>query len=132
MTAALPLKPSIRSSRELKRYDFQKFRATLFDQIVSYDLVEYSFILILYDKATDDPVMYLTSEKNTSPFGELFANLGIAPEAGEESAGGSGSHYFCVFDIDGHSNYGASDDWGDVDKFEQKFLEDIQEGLAPR
>jgi hypothetical protein len=119
----LPLAPSIQSAREVRRYEIGDFRATFFDEIVSADVVEYTYLVIMYGKESDEPILYFTAEKNTAPFAELFQQLAIVPETN------AGSHFFCMFDEDGHSNYGASDDWGDADKFEQRVLEAINEGL---
>jgi len=130
MTSGLTLKPGILSAREVRCHDFGDFRATLFDEIVSSDIVEYTYMVILYNNASGEPVLYFTAEKNTAPFAELFQSLGIEPQTDADGNEGTGSHFFCVFDEDGHSNYGASNDWGDVGKFEQEALKAIGEGLG--
>jgi hypothetical protein len=129
MGSKLALAPGIQSAREVRRYEIGDFRATFFDKIVSFDIVEYTYVVIMYGKDSDEPLLYFTSEKNTAPFEELFRRLGIEPTTGTKESGGIGSHFFCMFDEDGHSNYGASDDWGDADKFEQEVLKAINEGL---
>jgi hypothetical protein len=129
MPSRLTLKPDIQSAREVRRHEFGDFRATLFDEIVSFDIVEYTFMMILYSNKSGEPILYLTSEKNSAPFAELFQSLGIKPATDADGIEGTGSHFFCVFDEDGHSNYGASNDWADADKFEQEALKAIGEGL---
>ena len=130
MNSKLTLKPGIQSAREVRRHEFGDFRAILFDEIVSFDIVEYTFMMILYSNKSGEPILYLTSEKNSAPFVELFQNLGIEPQTNAEGIEGTGSHFFCAFDEDGHSNYGASNNWADADKFEQEALKAIGEGLG--
>lgn len=130
MRSRLTIAPSIQSAREVRRHELGNFRATFFDEIVSFDIVEYTYLVIMYGKHSDEPLLYFTSEKNTAPIEELFRQLEIVPETSTAEGGGTGSHFFCVFDEDGHSNYGASDDWGDADKFEQEVLKMINEGLG--
>ena len=130
MTSGLTLKPGIQSAREVRRHELGDFSATLFDEIVSFDIVEYTYVMILYNKASGEPILYFTSEKNTAPFAEMFQNLGIKPRSNADGSEGMGSHFFCMFDGEGHSNYGASNDWGDVEKFEQEVLRAIGEGLG--
>ena len=124
MQSRLKLRPHILSAREVRQYDFGTFRATFFDNIVSADIVHYAFVVILYDRDGDEPIAYLTSERNDAPFDELLRKLGIASDPE-----GTGSHFLCMFDEDGHHNYGASDDWGDADKFERRVLDDFAKSL---
>jgi hypothetical protein len=121
----LPMKPSIQSGREISRHTVGDFTMVVYDEIKSVDVVEYAFVAALFKKGDGEAQLYLTSEKNTSPIGALFESLGIDSEP-------TGSHYLCAFDIDGHSNYGASDDWADATKFIEKANESLEEGLTPR
>jgi len=121
----LPMKPSIQSAREISRYTVGDFTMVVYDQIKSVDIVEYAFVAALFEKGDGDPRLFFTSEKNTKPLAALFENLGIESKP-------DGSHYFCVFDVDGHSNYGASDDWADATKFVQEVNSTLDQSLTPK
>ena len=77
-----------------------KHTVLLFDQIKSAGRVQYAFLVAVYENATQKPVYFIASEVSTTA----------------DTLGG-GSHYLGVFDGQGHSNHGASDDWGDPRKF---------------
>ncbi len=78
----------------------EKHLVVLFDQIRATGMVQYAFILAVFDKQTQNPVYFVASEVNS-----MAAELG------------GGSHYLGVFDDSGHANMGSSDDWGDPRKF---------------
>jgi hypothetical protein len=71
----------------------------LFDNIKSAGMVQYAFLLAVYDNAKGQPVYFVASEVN------------------EMAASGGGSHFLGVFNGSGHLNLGSSDDWGDPRKF---------------
>jgi hypothetical protein len=72
----------------------------LFDTIESEGLIEYAYLLGVFEKESKKPVYFVASEVNTLA-----------------QALGGGSHFLGVFDGDSHANLGASDDWGDPKKF---------------
>ncbi|MBL8819586.1 MAG: hypothetical protein JNL58_26410 [Planctomyces sp.] len=72
----------------------------LFDQIKSAGHVEYTFLIAVFDNTSEQPVYFVASEVNSTA-----------------QTRGGGSHYLGVFDGNGHSNLGSSDDWGDPKKF---------------
>ena len=78
----------------------------LFDQIVADGRIVYAFVVTVFDNATSEPVLFVTSEVNK--------------RAGPP---GVGSHYLGLFPGDGHVNLGASDDWADPAKFFPKALD---------
>lgn len=86
------------------------YTVVLFDNIESAGAVQYAFITAVFDDATKLPVYFVASEVNTMA----------------EALGG-GSHFLGVFDGEGHSNLGASDDWADPKKFFPKALEIVRE-----
>ena len=67
--------------------------------------IEYLYLLVVYEAATEKPVYIVASEANAM-----------------RDALGGGSHFLGVFDGNGHANLGDSDDWGDVDRFADKAL----------
>jgi hypothetical protein len=77
-----------------------KHTVLLFDKIKSSGLVEYAFLLGVFENDEQKPVYFVASEVNTMA-----------------AAFGGGSHFLGVFDGSGHANLGSSDDWGDPRKF---------------
>ncbi len=77
-----------------------KHTMLLFDQIQSESDIQYAFLLVVLDNATQEPVYFVSSEVNAMV--DVFHD---------------GSHYLCTFSEAGHGNLGGSDDWGDPDKF---------------
>jgi hypothetical protein len=90
----------------------EKHTITLLDKIVSAGSVQYTFILVVYENATDHPCFFVASEVNT--MARQF---------------GGGSHFLGVFSGNGHANLGSSDDWGDPKKFFPKAVEIAAEHL---
>jgi hypothetical protein len=78
----------------------EKHSALLFDNIQSAGSVQYAFLLTVFDHGTQEPVYFVASEVN-----EMAAILG------------GGSHFLGIFSGSGHANLGASDEWGDPQKF---------------
>jgi hypothetical protein len=124
MENELPMRPSIQSKHEISRYTAGKMTAVMYDQVESLDIVEYTFVAEIFYEGDSEPRLYFTSEKNDAPFDQLFKDIGVESEPG-------GSNFFCAFDVDGHSNYGASDDWADATKFVQKVKASLDEALMP-
>lgn len=84
----------------------EKHTAVFFDTIISVGNMQYTFILAVYDNATNKPCYFVASEVNA-----LAAKFG------------GGSHFLGVFPGDGHMNLGDSNDWADAKKFLPKALE---------
>ncbi len=80
--------------------------AYLLDDIESTGVIEYLFILAVYDDLRSRPCLYIASEVN----------------ANAEETGG-GSHYLGLFPGDGHENHGSSDNWADIEKFEKAAIQ---------
>jgi hypothetical protein len=72
--------------------------------------IEYAFILVVYENATQKPCYFVASEVNS--MAKTF---------------GGGSHFLEVFPGDGHVNMGDSDEWGDAKKFMAKALAIVAE-----
>ncbi|MBE7464359.1 MAG: hypothetical protein HS116_12845 [Planctomycetes bacterium] len=83
----------------------EKRTAILFDKIKSAGSVQYSFLFIVFDNETQEPVYCVSSEVNAM-----------------QGSFGGGTHFLGVFDGAGHANHGSSDDWGDPRKFFQEAL----------
>lgn len=72
--------------------------------------VHYEYVLAAIDRRIKKITFFITSERNTEPVG--------------------GSHFLCMFIEDNHVNFGASDDWADLDKFEAAALKLINHIIA--
>ena len=126
MTSQLALRPNIQSAKEYSRHRMSNITVVFYRDIVSVDVVQYEYVAALFRDGDGEPGLYFTSERNITPIPALLQSLGV-----ETDGEAAGSHFFCVFDVDGHSNYGASDDWADAAKFQRKVLADMTEGLSP-
>ena len=120
--------PNVVSAREVRRYKLGSNQAVFFDNIVTSDIVQYTYMAILYGESSKAPLICITSEVNTQFGRKLMQHLGIEQDGGAEASADGGSHFYCVFDQDGHHNYGASDDWGQAELFERETLKMIAEG----
>jgi hypothetical protein len=77
-----------------------KHTMRLFDNIESDGAIQYAFLLMVVDNATEEPVYFVSSEVN--------AMAAVYHD---------GSHYLCIFSEAGHGNLDGSDNWGDPEKF---------------
>lgn len=110
MTAKLPpvtFGPLFKSADVRERLESENYLAVWLENIAPPEgdfVIEYEFIIMLFPKDEPDPVLFLTSEKN--------AGYQPGRQKGAPGAGG-GSHFLCMFDAEGHHNFGASDAWAD-------------------
>jgi hypothetical protein len=81
--------------------------------------VEYEYLLVVFDRRVRDPLAFISSER-AGYDDELAKELGFEGFAPDPN---SGSHFLCAFLPDGRSNYGASNDWADMAKFERAALD---------
>jgi len=97
--------PVIGKSRTVKYIPLStgKHTALILDEIESLGLVQYLYILVVFDDSIKQPCLFISSELNKT-----------AEEPGE------GSHFLGVFSGDEHHNLGASDDWADIVNFERE------------
>jgi hypothetical protein len=102
--------PVVQSASPAKKYAIADCTAVFFDNIVPKGRIRYSYIVAVFAKDATQPFLFITAEKSET---------GIGP----------GSDFLCIFDEEGHHNFGASDDWGDAAKFEARALEILRERL---
>ena len=100
--------PNLKSANPVRRYRIGNFMATLLsDCQTTDDQVEYAHALVIYqltgESQTAKPALVISSETN--------------PSARKE-----GYYFLCSF-VHTHRNYGASQDWGDLGKFETAALQ---------
>ena len=75
--------------------------------------VRYEYILAAIDRRIRQITFFVTSELNTA----------------NETLGG-GSHFLCMFIDNDHVNFGASDDWADLEMFEAAAVKLIKQVIA--
>jgi hypothetical protein len=110
-TEALMYAPLITSARRVREHIVgPKHTAVLLTDVESSGQVEYEHLLVLFEVGRQDPIAFISSEVKDDLFEEK-----------------RGSHYLCAFIGDEHSNFGESDDWADLDRFEEAALDLIRD-----
>jgi hypothetical protein len=102
--------PVIKSAKARQRFQIGKYRAVLLGDIESACLVEYLYIMAVFDGDSNRPCFFVASEVNR------MAKIR-----------GGGSHFLGIFPGEGHENRGASDDWADEIRFTAESLRIIKE-----
>ncbi len=103
--------PRIVFARPLRRYQFGSHHALLLDEIQADGLVQYLYVLEVYDP-TRRRCFAVASEKNS------FPKPGAPP-----------SYFLGVFHGDVHENLGLSEEWGDLETFTERALKIVCEKL---
>jgi hypothetical protein len=104
--------PHIKSADPIGRYQVAGRDAVLLGNIVSAGMVQYLYILAVYEPG-GAPCLFVASEVNDT-----------------QVAFGGGSHFLGVFPGDGHANYGDSNEWADRERFLKQALEIAQKRLS--
>ena len=90
--------------------------------------ITYAHLLVVFEKGRDAPIAIISSEAAATD-DEFMKKLGIDPADVPPT---EGSHFLCAFVEDGHQNFGYSNDWADLDKFERAALDLVAKlKLAP-
>ena len=117
--------PVIHSARTLRRYDLGRYEAALLTDVEAEGSIGYEYIVPVFEPGIRDPCLFITSERNDpTADSDFLRELGLEPEDVDTS---EGSHFLCIFDENGHRNLGPSDNWGNLEHFEEaalKLLED--------
>jgi hypothetical protein len=111
--------PIIQSARTRRTYSIGDRRAAFLDELRTEGSIEYEYLLAVFEPAAGEPFLIVTSERNKPDLG-LIAEMGFGPP--DVPLKGA-SHFFCVFDADGHHNMGDSDRWAIASEFEAAALE---------
>lgn len=87
-----------------------------YDSLKAAGRVEYTYLTVVVDRSTGFPALFVAAEVN-----QMAGVLG------------GGSHALGVFDVNGHTTLGFSDDWAGASKFFPKAVEVAVErfGLDP-
>jgi hypothetical protein len=99
--------PSIESARVLKQFQCGSSDIELLDNIVASGLIEYNYIMVVRCQQTSEVSFMISSER-----------------------GITGEHFLCIFDEEGHHNFGDDDKWADIKIFEQAALEIVARRLG--
>jgi hypothetical protein len=116
--------PVIDSARRVREHRLGPSHfAVLLTDIVGPSRVQYAHLLVIFAAGREDPIAFISAEAKGDPRA-LFAELGL--DGFDESDvvdNQPGSHFLCAFTDRGHLNFGASDDWADLQQFERGALE---------
>ena len=114
--------------KDLRSYNFGKYKGVLVEAPDSFGPIKYGYVLIVFGKEDKEPVLFVTSEKN-----EMQATLlAMAAENDPELASELNLNkcFLGIFSGLGRENHGCSMDWCNFEKFEKKALEIINERLG--
>ena len=103
--------PTILNAQTVREIDIGKYLLVLLTAVNSSDVVGYAHLLVAFDKTTHEPRFVVAAEKNDTP------------------GAGLESHFLGGFSGKGHINYGESDDWADIEKFEIRAREIVMKEL---
>jgi hypothetical protein len=113
--------PAILSARPIRRRLVgNDHLAVLLTDIESDSRIKYAHILVVYGRDRQTPIAYISSESARASADLTARLLGLTrlPE--------SASHFLSAFTKLGHLNFGLSNDWADLDKFEAAALELVE------
>lgn len=105
--------PDIKFANLKKMFQSGKYVIVLLGNFIAADSVKYRYIMAVLDEARL-PCFIVSSEVNS------LARIR-----------GGGSHFLCIFDGEGHLNFGGSDDWGDEAKFVAEAMRIVREKFVP-
>lgn len=112
--------PMINDARHVSSYMFgREVMVMFFTDCKSAGTIQYTHVAFVYRIDPDKPM-----PKTPPPV--IFA---VASEVNAMAQHGGGSHFLGVFPGSGHMNYGASDDFADLEKFSARALEVVAEQL---
>ena len=116
--------PIVSAARPVRQHQIdENHTGVLLADITAEGSVRYAFLLPVFRRGEQDPVIIVSSELTATAdeLAELLGELDLGPEVFEPDPD-DGSHFLCAFVPSGHQNFGASDDWGDEVKFEARAL----------
>lgn len=105
--------PQVKSAKPIRRYLLEPFMFVLCSDIEHIGFISYRYILVVLRKGEQQPCLYVASETN--------------PDA---IAAGDTEYFLGIFDGRGHLNKGASEDWGDLEKFAARALVEATQALG--
>jgi hypothetical protein len=116
--------PIIESARRVREHALgASHTAVLLTDIVGPSRITYAHILVVFASGREDPIAFISSEAKGDS-SDILKELGLDDdEFAFKEEEDEGSHFLCAFTENGHSNFGASDDWADLERFERGALD---------
>jgi hypothetical protein len=114
--------PIIKSARRVREHQLgPSHTAVLLTDIQGDSRIKYAHLLVIFASGQQDPIAFISAEAKGDTSDSL-KELGLDDfdVAEDENAG---THFLCAFVAEGHQNFGASDDWADLEEFERGALE---------
>lgn len=93
--------------------DNENIKALLYTDVHTNSLIKYEYYMDVFEKHSDDKLFTVTSELNS-----------FDDEPNNES------YFLCMFKDGRHSNFDASNDYGDIEKFEKAAIHLIEKQLS--
>jgi len=116
--------PIIKSARRVREHILDaNHTAVLLTDIENDSGIEYTHLVTVFRRGKHDPITFISSEAKSKPDDPILKELGLD---GMEFTEEPGSHFLCAFVENLHQNFGASDDWADLEKFEVRALDLIR------
>jgi len=105
--------PAILDARVVRRYDGGTHEVVLLTDVECSGIIRCTHLLVAFQKGDDKPSFVIAAEVNNlrSPGDDL------------------GSHFLGCYPGSGHFNCGCSNEWGDLDRFDQKAREIMSNAL---
>jgi hypothetical protein len=106
--------PIIKSARRVCEHRLGSLHTgVLLTDVQGDSKIKYAHLLVIFASGQQDPIAFISSEAKKGKKG--------------------GSHFLCAFTAEGHLNFGASDEWADLQKFERAALDLVNRlGLTER
>lgn len=108
--------PPVRDARVVRRYDGGTHEVLLLTDVKCGGIIRCTHLLVALRKGEKEPSYVIAAEVN---------NL---RSPGDDS----GSHFLGCYPGSGHINHGCSNEWGDLDRFDEKAREVMSEALGIR
>jgi hypothetical protein len=105
--------PQVKSAKPIRRYRLQPFTFVLCSDIEHIGFITYRYILVTLRDGEQQPCLYVASETNPRAIAE-----------------GDTAYFLGIFDGSGHLNKGASEEWGDLEKFVARALVEATQALG--
>lgn len=112
----------------VRTYNLGRYKGVLVEAPESFGPIKYIYVLLVFENEGEEPILFVTSEKN-----EMQSTLlAMAAENDPELAPDLNPNecFLGIFSQSGRENHGGSMDWCNFEKFEKKALEIVSERLG--
>lgn len=112
----------------LRTYDLGRYKGVLIEAPECFGPIKYVYVLVIFEKEGEEPVLFVTSEKNEMQAMLLATAAETNPEIVSEL--NPNKCFLGVYSKSGRENHGGSMDWCKLEEFEKKSLEIVGERLG--